>query len=107
MIAQIKSTIEFATVGQHPLPDLTNQGDTYFAHSVQDALEWLKAFPWYANAQVEAGIDGSYTVISPWLENSDPYRQIFESLADAALTRHRLWIRPVNTVYESAGYRVP
>lgn len=98
MITAINTAVEYGKgkIELYPMVELTNDLSPIFAHSMDEALSWVKASPFYKNAEIVTNRDGSATVTSPWIENL--YTSI---LADEEAThlRHRLHIAHVNTAF--------
>jgi len=78
-----------------------------YAHSVQDAIEWITKYPLFENATIDKFDDGLVYVHSEWIPFSDPFTAIYDvdPHKGAEFTRQRVVIRPVNTIFESVGFQ--
>lgn len=98
MITAINTAVEYGKgqIELYPMAELTNELYPIFAHSMDEALAWVKASPFYKDAEIVTNHDGSVTVTSPWIEN-----RLTSILADEEAThlRHRLHIAHVNTAF--------
>ena len=110
MIAQIEFFDEYGKIGKTGInligEMLQESRSVSFAHSVQDAIEWLLKFPLYEDATVDKYDDGRVMVWSKW----QPYNNAFEALlldnpyTSAEYSRSFVAIYPRNTIYEQVGY---
>ena len=103
MITAINTAVEYKDqIEFYPFPELTQHLDPIFAHSMDEALAWVKASPFYKDAEIV--IDGDRaTVTSQWIENK--YNSILFGHEDATHVRHQIRIYPVNTAFIShRGY---
>lgn len=98
------STDEDTVVYQFGLDDAPS---TAYAHSVQDALEWLRRFPLFEDADFDSLGDGRFRILSPWMER--PFTGILDDprLKDIDRSREEVVVHPVTTIYEGAGFMAP
>lgn len=104
MIAQIVTHTEYGTKQDHGvLIDYSLTTETSaFAHSMQDAENWLLEFPLFQDATIDRFENGSVQiqVTSRWMD--DPFAGVYNDKIN--VTRQRVIIRTVNTIYENVGY---
>ena len=111
MIAEMNRQTEYGKMGKtdiNILHEMTDNGNVFFAHSVQDGLDWAKSFPLFASAEVYDLADGRFVINSPW----QPYDNPFEPILDEAFQFHKgaeysrvsITIFPRNTIFESVGF---
>ena len=107
MIAKIETTTQYGKAqfsGINHMAELDGEPIVSYGHSLQDAKEWLLAFPLFENAEV---VDtGAATVVkSQWMPRDTMLDEIFEDglMKTATHERHQVVINPVNTIYENAG----
>ncbi len=109
MIAQIETKTQYGKDTVTGINVMAEEGDQYpaFAHSVQDAVEWLKTFPLYEGATIEDLSDGRVMVFSQWRERDAVFDALFveSDMVKAKYERSLVVIFPRNTIYESTGYQ--
>jgi hypothetical protein len=114
MIAEITTRTQYGRMTQagiNIIPEMDDDAHSAFAHSVQDALDWIAKFPLYEDAEIDRYSDGRVIVESKWM----PYENVFEALLrpennphlKAEYTRHEIVIWPRNTIYEAVGFTAP
>jgi hypothetical protein len=109
MIAEIETFNLYGKQGKTGINVINQESLGYpsFAHSVQDAIEWLLKFPLYEGSEVSNLDDGRVMVWSKWQK----YENGFEKLlltennphAGAEYTRSFVVIYPRNTIGVSQG----
>ena len=105
MIATIVTKTQYGRMGQggiSRLSELDSKEEKLFAHSVQEALTWVKNSPGFENAIVDDLMDGRYVFSFEWL----PFDNLFdlidpEFLKGAEYERKYVVVYPVNTIYEN------
>lgn len=109
MIAQITETKEYANSQKHILKGgmetapVNNQ--PVYAHSVEDAVKWLMAFPLYQGATVTKLSSGIFMIDTDWIETEpDITDELFAPETRVAYQKGHATIRPVNTIYENVGF---
>jgi hypothetical protein len=74
-----------------------------FAHSKQDAMEWIARYPLFAGAEVDFD-----STISQWIDYDDPFPALFGDDNPRQVATHTRQVATIicrNTIHESAGYR--
>lgn len=111
MIAAIETTEQYGRNGQAGiglLSELDGKTTVVYAHSVQDAVEWLTKFPLYEGATVDRFENGVCIVTSAWRDRDKTWDAFFEDdnypEKKADYARDRAIVRPVNTIYENGGF---
>ena len=113
MIAEIKIWTEYGkeySSGVNFIPGTEAQEHFVFAHSAQDALEWFKKYPLFADAIVDDMQDGRFVVTSKWFPHDNTLIEIEwvepenELMRQAKYFRQRAVISPRNTIYENVGF---
>lgn len=104
MIAKIETVIQYGRDGQAGisiLPDLEEPEGESYAHSVQDALEWLKRLPLYHSAVIDDLADGRLVVTSKWLPRNEVDRLLDsdDGIDRAGYTRNQAVVYPVTTIH--------
>jgi len=109
MIAQITEDTVYANNEKHILDrgletaPVNNQ--PVYAHSVEDALNWLLAFPLHQGATVTKLENGIIVIDTDWLPcEPDIYDELFAPEHRASYQKCHATIRPVNTIYENRGF---
>jgi hypothetical protein len=109
MIAQIEIKTQYGNDTIAGINATAEAGDQYpaFAHSVQDAVEWLKTFPLYEGATIEYLSDGRVMVFSQWRERDAVFDALFveSDVMKAKYERSFVVIFPRNTIYENTGFQ--
>jgi hypothetical protein len=101
MIAKITRTIQFSN-SDYADPVVRHDSGPWFAHSVEEALAWVKSFPALADAEVVTAPFDTLEITTEW----QPYERSFAMIIDEAedetarfaYTRSCIDIRPVQTV---------
>jgi hypothetical protein len=113
MIAEIETRQQYGKTGQSGFINVHPELDGYistFAHSVQDAIEWLKHSPGFVDATIDNLGDGRYLFTTPWTPRRS---SIFDDVIDderfeqiKTCDQERTWviIIPRNTIYENTGF---
>jgi hypothetical protein len=112
MIAQIEIRDEYGKdtkCGITVIPDAVGTNSVVFAHSIQDAIEWLtKKCPLFADADVTDLSDGRFIVTSQWIIYSGTFDALLldenNPRLGAQYTRQWAIIYPRSTIYEQFGY---
>jgi len=109
MIAQIEERTQYGNQGLTGINVITESSEvvTAFAHSVQDAVEWLKTFPLYKDATIENMDNGRVMVWSQWRERNADFDALFieDEIKATKYEREFVVIIPRNTIYENTGFQ--
>lgn len=109
MIAQIEERTQYGKQGLTGINVIAESSEvvTAFAHSAQDAVEWLKTFPLYKDATIENMDNGRVMVWSQWRERDSVFDALFEEsdITKAKYEREFVVIIPRNTIYENTGFQ--
>lgn len=109
MIAEISFQTQYGKQGQAGISrrvEHDGEKSFVFAHSVQDAVEYVKSLPLFSNAQVETDDYSAWAIISSeWLGRDTTIDVLFSGEPLPPYIRQQAVIRTRNTIYESAGYR--
>lgn len=95
--------------GIYILSELDEKPDEFFAHSTQDALEYLQRLPLYQDAHVVEHTNGSFVVTSQWRPRDKTLDAIFDTndMQRADYWASQVLIVPVNTIHENTGFKLP
>lgn len=109
MIVAINTRQRFGkmeTAGIILMSEYDDDGGLVYAHSKEEALTWAKSFPQWANVEPHNLHDGRLLLTTEWREYDDPISFLLEGHQDITHTCTQMVIYPVNTIYESTGYKV-
>lgn len=110
MIAEITFQTQYGKQTQSGInlaPDHNKEKDTAFAHSVQDAVEYIKSYPLFADAIIDTVNEGAaYIISSQWKQRNADFDALFEFEGGPLppFKRQQVIIRSRNTIYENTGY---
>lgn len=82
--------------------ELRDDGSNAYAHSMEQAIAWVKSQALFANVEPYDLKDGRFVFSSAWTE-----APILSMLYGAGETHQRqvITLYPVNTIFENAGYK--
>lgn len=89
--------------GVATLQELT-QTATVYAHNMDEALQWIKSQPLFANVEVRPMGDARRMVMTDWVEVEPTPMDTFIPREHTHTCTHII-AHPVNTIGVSAGYR--
>lgn len=92
------------TTGVNLMPELSENGGMAYAYSLEQALTWVKSHKLFADVEPYSLADGRFTFDSEWTEKSSALDALFGSNGSTH-ERQAITIYPVNTIYESTGYK--
>lgn len=93
------------TVGNiNRMDELSEDGGPAYAHSMDEAIAWVKAQPLFANVEPHSLGDGRLVFASEWAEVGPVYTMLY-GYEDVTHTRQEITLYPVSTVGVSTGYR--
>jgi hypothetical protein len=110
-IAIVASSTEYGKQRQdgniRPLSELTADQDEAFAHSMEDAIKWVRSLPAFKDAETVAPNDGRIFFYSQWAP-ADWIWALDKDLPEAQATHQRtvIGIATRNTIFEDVGYEM-
>lgn len=92
------------TIQVNRMDELSGDGETAYAHSMDEAVAWVKSQTAFADVEPYSLGDGRLVFESAWAEKGGLYH-LFDDYNEVTHTRLDITIYPVNTIFVAAGYR--
>jgi hypothetical protein len=91
------------TVGVNLMSELNGDGNEAYAHSMEQAVAWVKSHALFATIEPHSLHDGRFVFNSEWTPKNDILDMLY-GYDDATHVRQTIVVYPVNTVFENVGY---
>lgn len=92
------------TIQINRMDELSDDGETVYAHSMDEAVAWVKSQAAFADVEPYSLGDGRLVFESRWTEKGGLYHML-DGYGDVTHTGLEITIYPVNTIFVAAGYR--